>query len=93
MKKTNKETIKVHYSPEVISAINAEAKSRNISFNKVVEEMIKNFVNRCGTPKEKIAHSNKTTNLSSPVIFCGDGAVHPYTPSIKRITIVEVEVA
>lgn len=91
MKKTNKETIKVHYSPEVISAINAEAKSRNISFNKVVEEMTKKFVDRCGTPKEKIVHSNKTANLSLSVIFCGDRCGTP-TLRIKRITI-EVEVA
>lgn len=88
MKNQSKQTIKVDYSPDVLSAIKAEAKAKKISFNRVIELMAKKFVDRCGTPERKVT-LKKDLRGKKEEFFCKKGAVHP-TPKIKRIIIVEV---
>lgn len=53
MKNQSKQTIKVDYSPAVISAIKAEAKAKKISFNRVIELMAKKFIDSAVHPREK----------------------------------------
>jgi len=78
--KKNNETINVDYSAETLSAIKAEAKRRKISLSRVIEEMTKNFLDRCGTPQKKDVNKNyKIANTKE--FFCAIGAVHP-----RRIT-------
>lgn len=53
MKNQSKQTIKVDYSPAVVSAIKGEAKAKKISFNRVIELMGKNLSTGAVHPREK----------------------------------------
>ena len=88
--KKNNQTIKIDYSPEVVSAIKAEANYRKISFNKVVEEMAKKFVERCGTPQIKNSNHILEESKNKTNFFASIGAVH--LPRVRKIRIIEVEV-